>query len=90
MKGLRSLLLFAASVASIAQAQTNNQSTPSNQSNSAPRTGATGYFVDHNGNQVGPTVSLPDCRSCKVQQTGPNSYTVSVPQPVRNKVVPPK
>jgi hypothetical protein len=46
----------------------------------APKTGATGSFVDSKGNQVGPTLPLPDCRSCKVKQTGPNSYTVTRPK----------
>src|SRR5258708_3561236 len=44
------------------------------------KTGATGAFVDKNGNQVGPTINLPDCASCKVKQTGPNSYEVSRPK----------
>lgn len=44
------------------------------------RTGATGQFPD------GTTVNLPDCRTCTVKQTGPNSYEVHIPKDVRNKV----
>lgn len=44
------------------------------------KTGATGQFPD------GTTVNLPDCRTCTVKQTGPNSYDVHIPKDVRNKV----
>ena len=42
--------------------------------------------VDRNGNPVGKERSLPDCRSCEVRQTGPNSYEIKVPGRVRDQV----
>lgn len=42
--------------------------------------------VDSNGNAVGKPISLPDCRSCKVEKTGPNQYTITVPQEKQRKL----
>jgi hypothetical protein len=47
--------------------------------------GATGQFYQ-NGQPVGPVITLPDCRSCTVKQTGPNTYNVKVPNDVRAKL----
>ncbi|MBR1156942.1 hypothetical protein [Bradyrhizobium sp. JYMT SZCCT0428] len=44
------------------------------------KAGAVGEFSD------GTTVVLPDCRTCKVKQTGPNEYEVRIPKDVRNKI----
>ena len=55
------------------------------QSSSGPRTGAVIQQVQ-NGQPVGPAIPLPDCRSCKVTQTGPNSYTIKVPERVKQQV----
>lgn len=56
----------------------------------AGATSAKGSFVDTNGNRVGPVVNLPDCRSCKVTQTGPNRYVIKIPNDVRAKLGMPK
>ena len=42
--------------------------------------------VDKGGKPVGPPVTVPDCRSCKVKQTGPNSYEIKIPKTLRDKV----
>ena len=42
--------------------------------------------VDKSGKPVGPPITVPDCRSCKVKQTGPNSYEIKIPKTVRDKV----
>ena len=47
--------------------------------------GAKGQFYK-DGKPVGPVISLPDCRSCKVQKTGPNSYNVTIPKSARDKM----
>lgn len=42
--------------------------------------------VDKKGNPVGNPVSLPDCRSCKVEKTGPSAYTVTIPKEQQRKL----
>ncbi len=68
-----SFLLFALSVffsSSLTHAKEGAQVTP----------------VDKNNKPVGPSVPLPDCRSCKVKETAPNKYEVTVPDRVKEKV----
>lgn len=50
------------------------------------RAGAVVQGVDKNGNPVTAPIVVPDCRTCTVKQTGPNSYEVKVPNDVRAKV----
>jgi len=62
------------------------QAVATNAKQSSPRVGAVLTPVDRYGRQVGPSIPLPDCRSCTVKQTGPNSYTVKIPPEVRQKL----
>jgi len=48
--------------------------------------GAKAQAVDQQGNPIGPQWSLPDCRSCPREQTGPNTFKVEIPQPVKEKI----
>lgn len=49
----------------------------------AAKEGAKIQPVDKDGQPVGKPISLPDCRSCEVKQTGPNTFEVKVPEKVR-------
>jgi hypothetical protein len=46
---------------------------------------AVGQFYS-NGVPTSPPIAMPNCRSCKVTQTGPNSYTIKVPNNVRQQL----
>ena len=42
--------------------------------------------VDKNGVPTGKPIVLPDCRSCKAEKTGPNTYTVTIPKEKQRKL----